>query len=300
MKRKGKNKNSTSKLITEEMEFDIPVSVDNGSALHIELDHQYRQKCPDITRSVSPSLDPVHDSDLDTPVKPQQKRSRDDISLTELQDNVIAALTSKIKESADDLGKMITSNTVSIEALKKSIDFVFEEVNALKTDMKSCKSTTNLNSTKIHELEQRLNDAERYQRRWNLRLYGIPEHPEEDITHKVIGICLSVAPDSSVSFKNDIDVVHRLGKLKEQDGRPRPVIIRFVRRSTRDLIWRLAKTSEYLRNHKLRFTEDLSQADKLLRIKRWPLIEAARKEGKKAFFVGVRVIIDGKEVRSPS
>lgn len=99
MKCKGKNKNSTSKLITEEMEFDAPVSVDNGSASHIDLLHQYRQK------SDSPSLDPVHDSDLDMPVKPQQKRSWGDISLTELQDNVIAALTSKIKESADDLGK---------------------------------------------------------------------------------------------------------------------------------------------------------------------------------------------------
>ncbi len=73
-------------------------------------------------------------------MKPQRKKSRGDISLTELQDNIIVALTSKIKESADDLGKMISKNTVSIEGLKKSIDFVFEEVNALKTDMKNCES----------------------------------------------------------------------------------------------------------------------------------------------------------------
>lgn len=110
----------------------------------------------------------------------------------------------------------------------------------------------------------------------------------------------SVVPDSNISFKDDIDVVHRLGKLSEQTNRPRPVIIRFVRRSTRDLIWRQAKHSEYLRSHKLRFTEDLSQADKLLRMKRWPLVEAARKEGKRAFFVGVRVFIDGKEVQLPT
>jgi len=51
------------------------------------------------------------------------------------------ALTSRIKESTDDLGKMNTSNTESIEGLKKSNDFVFEEVNSLKTDMKSCKTT---------------------------------------------------------------------------------------------------------------------------------------------------------------
>lgn len=72
--------------------------------------------------------------------------------------------------------------------------------------------------------------------------------------------------------------MHQLGKLKEQVSRPRPVIILFKRRSTRDLIWQQAKNSEHLRNHKLRFKEDLSQADKLLRMKRWPLVEAARKE----------------------
>lgn len=113
---------------------------------------------------------------------------------------------------------------------------MFEEVNALKTDMKSCKTTVNLKSTKIHELEQRLNEADRYHLRWNLRLYGIPEQSEENIKQKVINICASAVPDSSISFKYDIDVVHRLGKLKEQDSRPRPVILRFVKRSTRDLI----------------------------------------------------------------
>lgn len=203
MKRKGKNKNSTSKLLTEEMELDVPVAV-VGAAAQIEVDHQYGKKSPAVTRSESPSLEIVHDSDLDTPVKPQLKKSRGEISLTELQDNVIEALTSRIKESANDLGKMITSNTVSIEGLKKSIDFVFEEVNALKTDLKSCKTTANSNCTKIHELEQRLNDAERYQRRWNLRLYGIPEHHEENIKQKVIGVCVSVVPDSNISFKDVI------------------------------------------------------------------------------------------------
>ena len=109
MKRKGKNKNSISKSLMEEMDLEVPVA-----AAHIEVDHQYDQKNPVVTRSESPSLEFVRDSDLDTPVKPQQKKARGEISLTELQDNVIEALTSRIKESANDLGKMITSNTVSI------------------------------------------------------------------------------------------------------------------------------------------------------------------------------------------
>ncbi|KAL1252710.1 hypothetical protein QQF64_017403 [Cirrhinus molitorella] len=192
---------------------------------------------------------------------------------------------------------MITKNTVSIDSLKKSIDFAFEEVNALKTDVKNCKSTVNLNNTKISELEQKLNESKRYQHRWNLHLYGIPEHSEENIKLKVSNICVAVITDSSVAIRDDIDIVHRLGKLL--DNRPRPVIIRFAKRSTRDLVWRQAKQSDYLRNHKLRFTVGLTQADKMLRMKLWPLVEAARKEGKRAFFVGGRAFVDGKVVHPP-
>ncbi|KAL1255499.1 hypothetical protein QQF64_013560 [Cirrhinus molitorella] len=112
---------------------------------------------------------------------------------------------------------MITKNTVSIDSLKKSIDFVFEEVNALKTDVKNCKSTVNLNNTKISELEQKLNESERYQRRWNLRLYGIPEHSEENIKLKVSNICAAVITDSSVAIRDDIDTVWESGWTTGQD-----------------------------------------------------------------------------------
>lgn len=40
---------------------------------------------------------------------------------------------------------------------------------------------------------------------WNrIHLYVIPEHSVENIKQKVIGICVSVVLDSSVSFKDDI------------------------------------------------------------------------------------------------
>ncbi len=188
------------------MEFGIPVGAGVESASHLITDRVYSQQCPDLSRSESPVLESACDSNQDTPVKPQQKKSRGDISLTELQDNIIVALTSKIKESADDLGKMISKNTVGIEGLKKSIDFVFEEVNALKTDVKNCKSTVNLNNTKISELEQKLKETERYQRRWNLRLYGIPEQSDENIKLKVSNICAAVVSDSSVAIQDDIDI----------------------------------------------------------------------------------------------
>lgn len=104
-------------------------------------------------------------------------------------------------------------------------------------------------------------------------------------------------PGSQQKITDNIDIVHRLGKYQGSQNRQRTTIIRFTNRSMRDLLWRVAKKSEYLQNNRLRFTEDLTTEDKAMRNKLWPMIEAARKNGKKAHFAGTCVIIDGKETR---
>ena len=128
------------------------------------------------------------------------------------------------------------------------------------------------------ELEQKVNEAERYQRRWNLRLHRIPEQAGEDIKCRVVDICGSVIPESKAKLQETVDIVHRLGRLKDQDKRPETTIIRFTNRSTRDLLWRRAKNCEFLIKQKLRFTEDLTSLVKFTREKLWPMVAAARIE----------------------
>lgn len=111
-------------------------------------------------------------------------------------------------------------------------------------------------------------------------------------------ICKEILPEAEhTSVKDAIDVVHRIGKRPElRNATPRPVIIRFLSRTTRDLVWRNAKTNEYLERKHLRFKEDLTTADKEARTKLWPLVKKARKEGKRAYFVGNKAYVDKKEV----
>jgi hypothetical protein len=45
------------------------------------------------------------------------------MSLHELQNNIIGIISTKINERADNLESMINHNALSIDALKKSIDF---------------------------------------------------------------------------------------------------------------------------------------------------------------------------------
>ncbi len=149
-------------------------------------------------------------------------------------------------------------------------------------------------------MEQKINDAERYSRHWNLRLYMRNEKSDENIKATVKDICREVFPEAhNTSVIDGVDVVHRIGRLKDarESSTPRPVIIRFLSRSARDLVWKLSKANNLLSIKHLRFKEDLTAADKEACKKLWPLVEKARKEGKRAHFVGNKVYVDNKEVR---
>ena len=89
------------------------------------------------------------------------------MSLLEMQNNIIMLLTAKIDERANGLEVMVRENTMKIEAIKKSVDFIFGEVKTLKSDMKKVEVICQENEKKVAELEQKVNEAERYQRRCN-------------------------------------------------------------------------------------------------------------------------------------
>ncbi|CAL8350005.1 unnamed protein product [Boreogadus saida] len=84
-------------------------------------------------------LTPIHQSS-------QKEKSREQKCLCmSYRTTSLGIISTKINERADNLESMINHNTVSIDALKKSIDFAFAEVDSLKTNMKVVKTTTEKN-----------------------------------------------------------------------------------------------------------------------------------------------------------
>lgn len=67
---------------------------------------------------------------LSTPIKPQGEKMRvqEGVSLLEMQNNIVMLLTAKLDERANGLEDMVRENTMKIEAMKKSVDFIFGEV----------------------------------------------------------------------------------------------------------------------------------------------------------------------------
>ncbi|KAE8281759.1 hypothetical protein D5F01_LYC19142 [Larimichthys crocea] len=208
---------------------------------------------------------PVTPSKPPLPKKPNIIQLHKEYALT--SDDAFRSLADLINSRSDTLEKMMESVRGEIKALD---DKVVHVERRMERNESSALKTMN-----------RVSELERYSRRWNLRLHGLTETREEDVRVRAISVCQAVLSEDKEKLADAIDVVHRVGKPRQDNTKPRGVIVRFISRRFRDAVWKAAKSNPYLQNKGLRFTEDLTQEDRENRQKLWPLIKKARDEGMK-------------------
>lgn len=212
----------------------------------------------------------------------------------------VAQLSQLINSRSDALEKLVADNSLRIEGLKKTIDFACAEIKEIKEKSAVLEKRITNDETRLDSAELRIAELESYSRRWNLRLFGVPEADQQDVRQEAISVCQAILPAEKTRLSSLIDTVHRLGRKKEKEPRspdkPRGIIIQFTSRVTRDAIWKAAKKSEYLQSHGLRFAEDLSKIDRERRLQLWPTVKEARHQGKTAYFVGGRAFVAGTEI----
>lgn len=143
-----------------------------------------------------------------------------------------------------------------------------------------------------------MNNMDVYSRCWNLKISGISESENENVKMTVIGIFSRVSPGLADSLQKTVDITHRLGPRpqKEDQHPPRHIIFWFLHQTHRDQVWVDAKTSQVLKQKKMKISEDLTQQVKGARAKLWPLVEKTRRQNKRADLSGPFVIIAGKKI----
>ena len=110
-----------------------------------------------------------------------------------------------------------------------------------------------------------------------------------------------------VDSKKDIQMVacHRIGQRRTTSksgggaqntkGRPRTIIVRFLRMADRDSVWMkrraLKDNKDYSRTY---INEDFAKETDKVRKALLPSLKAARKDNKKCFLKGETLIIDGQ------
>ena len=208
--------------------------------------------------------------------------------IEKLQEESLRRLQS-LESTVQDNTQAIRSATDSLEQLGKQVDDVTLHVDSLQSQVETLEKENAVLRDKVANLQA-------YQRRWNLRVAGIPEHTGEDIKKTIIDILGLVSPDIAQQLHFSVDIVHRLGPCSADRHSSRRIIVQFLSRTHRDKIWKDARTSKLLKERKIQIFEDLTPETKDARNKLWPMVEQARKEGKRAGFRGACALIDGKTI----
>lgn len=148
-------------------------------------------------------------------------------------DLVVQAITDSVTTAVlEKLQSTIELNQNKVSALQKSLDEANEKLRILE------KQTIN-----------RSDELEQYQRRNNIRVFGVPEEHGENtdevflkIAREKLGVHLS---------ELDIDRSHRVGRRMPDSRKPRPIIIKFVSYRKRSEVFdtkkKLAKSGITLR-----------------------------------------------------
>lgn len=192
--------------------------------------------------------------------------------------NAIQELSSKQDATFQ---KLISIENLT-EATTKAVDNLSLVVQKLVSDVnehseKMCRIARDITELQSSDkdVRSRIEQLERYSRRWCLKVHGVPETKNENLQLTVLNILDHVAPDIRGKLSDALDVMHRVGKRNE-DGGHRSIIIRFSTRSVRDIIWKAAKDNAYLKESRLRISEALIPADAAARAKLWPAVKKAR------------------------
>ncbi|CAF1036224.1 unnamed protein product [Didymodactylos carnosus] len=85
----------------------------------------------------------------------------------------------------------------------------------------------------LFELKLAHDDLATYDRRTNLRFYGLPEQDGEDTCQLIIQTCASIGVNVK---KEDISISHRVGLVYNKKKNPRAIICRFIHYRTRQFI----------------------------------------------------------------
>lgn len=163
--------------------------------------------------------------------------SPSDDLLTELQK--LCAGQNKLISDIQDIKNQLRTTDVTITDMCKRITELEKHCTALssmRTELDGLKTLTSEMSSKICNLESRVDDSENRSRRNNLIFYGIPDTTKTETFSDSEGIIIRHCSDTlNITIPpTEIERAHRLGRFSED--RIRPIIVKFQSSKTKELI----------------------------------------------------------------
>ena len=164
----------------------------------------------------------------------------------------------------------------------------------LQEEVRKLKDNPTQHAEKANDkiIEDRVQIAlRRFERQTHLLIDGIAENPNENIFEQV-GLVLH---DTQLNLeRSTVLKVYRLGTLNEKSWRPRPVVVEFDCRETRDLVFKARFNIKTNPNcEKVWINERLDDEQRLQRMELRALADLAKEKKREARVVGETLIVSG-------
>ena len=160
--------------------------------------------------------------------------------LNNIKDNTnkLLAENKVIREQYNELQKSLEFHTNKTEELATENKDFKSEVNSLKKTLDQANEERDQFYVDLETAVNHIDDLERYSRKYNLEIHGIPEKAEVNLAEQVItlGNALSVK-----IRRNDIDICHRMFTGRNR-SKPRPIIVRFKSYRTKKEVYGARKS----------------------------------------------------------
>ena len=178
-----------------------------------------------------------------------------------------------IEAQVKDLFKVNEETKISQIKVTESLDALSKKIDELETEIKNKDEKIQLLENRVEILEEEkesqgkeIDDLEQYSRRNCLLLHGVVKTNAECTDDIIIKTC---AEELGIDVKQeDLDRSHRLGKVKRNDNKPRPIIVKFARYAVRNKVF---SNKKKLKGKKLLITESLT-------VYRMKLLDEARQK----------------------
>ena len=263
-------------------------------------------------------------SSTDDNLSPDGKKLRHDASLSDSElcesDEVLSILN-----MAGEVIPKLEQVLEKLENLERYVKAVDEKVSNLQAKVDCFEAFKNKTQKKIKELEDGLDFAnteresfkekfdklkceinqlrdeklymEVYQRRENLRFFGIKEEADmEEDTREVLVVFLKTELGMENADQIEFQRVHRVGKRVSSSGKPRQIIARFLKYPQREEV---ISNARKLKGKNFGISPDLPSEILERRKKKMKQFKQAKKDGKTAFFSRAepdKLFIDGVEM----
>ena len=218
-----------------------------------------------------------------------QVNKTNDILIPGLQTQ-LATLEKNLKEASGDIEVQ--------DARLEDLDTCFnklEEKNRelqLEIDQLKAKPTINQSSSDEKVIEDKIQMMlRRHERQTHLLFDGIAENPNENLLEQ-IGLVLY---DTQLNLnRSTVTKVYRLGTINEKNWRPRPIVVEFDSKDTRDQVFRACfnlKTNPNCEN--VWINERLNDQQETQRMELRALSDLAKENHREARVVGDVLIVSG-------